>query len=273
MTPEQEDAAIRELRRLIRGGASANEILARSLVLAEGYETVAQKAQWVYRQCSGHPGLEPLPDILFRLRHLEAWRQFLLAAARDREPGESLPEGGRGPRKLWLGWHFPEYPLFLEDAARWGFLALVPRSSPWIEERIGREALCNYRALSLNSTLPRALKAGRPIFAMFDHCYPDSRSVVSGFLGRPSRTPGGLLHLARRFGYEVHVASTRDGLPVVLDSFDPAGLSVEECAERANAALEAEILRDPPRWLLWALADERWVPEASPISSSAPASF
>jgi hypothetical protein len=267
VTPEQENAAIAELRRLIRGGASDPEILARSLVLAEGYATVGEKAQWVYRQCSGLP---EMPEILFYLRHLEAWRQFLLAAAREGGTGGSLPADGGGPRQLFFGWHFPEYPLFLEDAARWGLLALVPRLSPWIEERIGREALCNYRAPSLNTVLPRALKAGRPIFAMFDYCYPDSRSVVADFLGRPSRTPGGLLHLARRFGYEIRIVSARDGLPAVLDTFDPAGLSVEECAEQANAVLEAEILRDPPRWLLWAVAEERWIPAAT--SSSAPAS-
>jgi Bacterial lipid A biosynthesis acyltransferase len=257
MTPEQEDAAVEELRRLVRSGTPEDELQARSLVLAQGYATVARKALWVYRQCSGHPALTGSPD-LFYLRHLEAWRRFLLAAARGRGPDDAMPEGSRGPRKLFFGWHFPEYPLWLENMGRWGLLLLVARVSRWMEETAGRDALCNFRDPALNFAIPRALKAGRPIYAMFDYCYPDSHSVVSELLGRPSRTPTGLLRLARRFGYEIQVVSERDGLPAILDTFDPAQLSVEECALRINAAIESEILRDPARWLLWAIAEDRW---------------
>ncbi len=257
MTPEQEDAAVEELRHLIRSGSPEPEVQARSLVLAQGYATVGQKALWVYRQCSGHPGLTEPPE-LFYLRHLEAWRQFLLAAARGRGPGDAVPEASRGPRKLFFGWHFPEYPLWLENMARWGLLLLVARVSSWMEETTGREALCNFRDPALSLAIPRALKAGRPIFAMFDYCYPDSHAVASEFLGRTSRAPAGLLHLARRFGYEVQVVSARDGLPSILATFDPAELSIEGAARRVNAAIESEILRDPSRWLLWAIAEDRW---------------
>jgi len=97
---------------------------------------------------------------------------------------------------------------------------------------------------------------------MFDYCYPDSHAVSSQLLGRASRTPAGLLHLARRFGYEIQVVSARDGLPLILETFDPAELSVEEAARRINAAIESEILRDPARWLLWAIAEDRWTSDA-----------
>lgn len=267
MTPEQEDAAVEELRSLLRNGAPEGEILARSVVLAQGYALVARKAQWVFQQCFG----EALHPAAFYHRHIEAWREFLLAAARGRGPGAVVPEGSRPERALYFGWHFPEYPLWLENMSRWGLLLLVARVSEWMAEITGRDALCNFRDPALNFAIPRALKAGRPIFAMFDYCYEDSHSVVTGFLDRPSRTPGGLLHLARRFGYEVHVVSAREGLPVILDSFDPAPLAVEECARRINAAIEKEILEDPARWLLWAIAEERWT-SADPTSSSAPAS-
>jgi hypothetical protein len=254
MTEEQEDAAVQELRSLLRGGASEGEVLARSIVLAQGYDGVARKAQWVFRECLGD---SPSPVEVYH-RHIEAWREFLLAAARGRGPGDLVPEGRRPERAIYFGWHFPEYPLWLENMSRWGLLLLVARVPAWMAETTGRDALCNFRDPALNLAIPRALKAGRPIFAMFDYCYADSHSVVTDFLGRPSRTPGGLLHLARRFGYKAHVVSARDGLPVFLDTFDPAAFTVEECARRINAAIEAEILRDPARWLLWPIAEERW---------------
>jgi hypothetical protein len=256
MTPEQEDAAVLELRGLLRSGASADEVQARSLILAQGYETVARKGEWVMRRCLGDART---PAAAYQ-RHLEAWREFLLAAARGRGPGAVVPEGTHPERSLYFGWHFPEYPLWLENMSRWGLLLLVARVSAWMEEITGPEALCNFRDPALNFAIPRALKAGRPIYAMFDYCYPDSYSVVTGFLGRPARTPGGLLELARRFGYRVHVVSVKEGLPVFLDVFDPAPLPVEECARRINSAIETEILRDPARWLLWAIAEDRWEP-------------
>jgi hypothetical protein len=254
MTEEQEDAAVLELRSLLRSGASGDEIQARSIVLAQGYDPVARKAQHVFRACMG----DAVSPVEVYARHIEAWREFLLAAARGRGPGAIVPEGSSPERALYFGWHFPEYPLWLENMSRWGVLLLVARVSAWMEETTGRDALCNFRDPSLNLALPRALKAGRPVFAMFDYCYPDSHSVMTEFLGRPSRTPGGLLHLARRFGYKAHVVSERDGLPVLLDTFEPAGLSVEESAQRINTAIETEILRDPARWLLWPLAGDRW---------------
>lgn len=254
MTEEQEDAAIQELRSLLRSGASGDEIQARSIVLAQGYEHVARQAQGVFRRCLGD---SPGPLEVYH-RHIEAWREFLLAAAHGRGPGDLVPEGAT-ERGLFLGWHFPEYPLWLENMSRWGLLLLVARVSAWMTETVGREALCNFRDPALNFAIPRALKAGSPIFAMFDYCYPDSHSVVTPFLGRPSRTPGGLLHLARRYGYTVHVVSARDGLPVILDRFEAAGLTVEESAGRINAVIGDEILRDPTRWLLWAIAEDRWL--------------
>lgn len=257
MTEEQEDGAVRELRSLLRSGASEDEIQARSIVLAQGYDGVARKAQWVFRQCMGD---SPGPVEVYH-RHIEAWREFLLAAARGRGPGDVIPAGADPARGLFFGWHFPEYPLWLENMSRWGLLLLVARVSAWMEETTGREALCNFRDPALNLAIPRALKAGRPIFAMFDYCYADSHSVTTRFLGRPTRTPGGLLHLARRFGYQAHVVTVRDGLPVILDSFNPAGLTVEEGAQRINAAIESEILRDPTRWLLWPIAEDRWMSE------------
>jgi len=254
MTEEQEDAAIQELRSLLRSGASEDEIQARSIMLAQGYDGVARKAQWVFRQCLGE---SPGPVEVY-YRHIEAWREFLLSAARGHGPGDVVPAGVGLERGLFLGWHFPEYPLWLENMSRWGLLLLVARVSAWMAETTGRDALCNFRDPALNLAIPRALKAGRPIFAMFDYCYPDSHSVVTRFLGRPTRTPGGLLHFARRFGYTAHVVSVRDGLPVILDRFHPAEFPVEECARRINAAIESEILRDPTRWLLWPIAEDRW---------------
>ncbi len=227
---------------------------ARSILLAQGYEGVARKALSVCRACLG----ERVSPAEIYYRQIESWREYLLAAARGRGPGEVVPAGSRLERALYLGWHFPEYPLWLENLSRWGLLILVARLAAWMEETTGRDALCDFRDPALNLALPRALKAGRPVFAMFDYCYPDSHALETEFLGLPARTPAGLLLLARRFGYTVHVVSVREGLPAILDTFDPAALPVEECARRINATLEAEILRDPPRWLLWPMGEERW---------------
>jgi hypothetical protein len=256
MTPEQEDAAVTELRSLMRSGASEDEVQARSILLAQGYDGVARKAQWVYRTCQG----DAAGAAAFYYRHLEAWREYLLAAARGRGPGAIVPEGSSQERALYFGWHFPEYPLWLENMSRWGVLLLVARVSEWMAETAGRDALCNFRDPALNLAVPRALKAGRPIYAMFDYCYPDSHSVETEFLGRASRTPVGLLQLARRFGYQAHFVSVRDGLPVLLDTFDPAAFPIEQCAARLNALIETEIRRDPTRWLLWPMGEERWGP-------------
>ena len=101
------------------------------------------------------------------------------------------------------------------------------------------------------------------MFAMMDHCYPDSNRIVTDFLGRPAGAPAGLLKLARRFGYEAQLLSQRDGQPLVLDAFAPADFDVVTCVKRINAVIEKEILRDPPRWLLWALAGDRWEVETT----------
>ncbi|HTQ78355.1 MAG TPA: hypothetical protein VMM92_00050 [Thermoanaerobaculia bacterium] len=257
MTPEQEDAAVAALRALARAGASHEALVAASREWISGYHPVGLKAQWVYGQCYGHPA-PPGVAAEFYHQHLASWQGFLLSAALAEGPPDDVPEGSRGPRKLFLAWHFPEYPRWLRNARTWGLLLLVARISPWMAEVAGRDALCNFQDPELNFAIPRALKAGRPILAMFDYCYPDSHSVVAPFLGRPARTPAGLLKLAGRFGYEVQVVSARDDRPAVLDAFDPATLSPEESASRANAAIEAEIRQDPPCWLLWAMADYRW---------------
>ena len=210
MTEEQEDAAIQELRGLLRSGASEDEVQARSIVLAQGYDGVARKAHGSCRECLASSRAR---SRVYH-RHVEAWREY--PAGGGPRPGA----GGRGARGdparsagSTSAGTSPSTRCGWRTSAEWGLLILVARSRPGWRRPPAATPSATSAIRRSTSPCPRALKAGRPVFAMFDYCYPDSHSLVTEFLGRPARTPAGLLLLARRFGYTAHVVSAARGSP------------------------------------------------------------
>ena len=259
MTPVQEDACIEELSVMLKEGQPLERVREHCRNLAKGFFPVVRRARWVYtqylRQSQPHCGI---PPSVFSRRHWQAWQDFLLSAAQAGNKPIDVPECARGQRKLFFCWHFPEYPHGLRMAKNEDVLIFVTRRPEWMQTIVGPGALCNFRQVGLNLAITQAFQTGRKMFAMMDFCYPDTAQIAAEFLGRPARTPIGLLKMAQRYDYEVQLVSVHDGQPSVPDAFAPADFDLAACVKRINVVIEKEILRDPPRWLSWAIAANRW---------------
>jgi hypothetical protein len=154
-------------------------------------------------------------------------------------------------KTLFVGWHFPEYPLLMNYGARSNVLVLIARLTVWMKDFEPSGCLFNFREAPSAKPLVQAFRSGRCVFAMMDHCYPETASVRSRLLDHPVRTPSGALKLAERFGYDVCFLSPRSSGIKVIDTFPARELGVEGSAQRINDVLGREILRDPARWLMW----------------------
>jgi hypothetical protein len=259
MSPEEQEAYIAQLRMLAECGASRGELDTKAREMAESCRVIAEQAERVYRRYLELTGCATAGADGFAEQQLGHWAEFLASTARPLASGLDLPDHRSGVRALYLSWQFPSYPRFLGLVGQHGWLVLVAENRDWIESVVGPESTCNFRERRLSSRLPRALARGCTAYAMMDYCYPESSHVVVPFLGLPARTPTGLIKLASRYGYTLHVVSADNaGITVVLDSIAPEQLDPEPAATRINQALGREILRDPPRWLNWAMADQRW---------------
>jgi hypothetical protein len=249
----EEDRLIADLRHM----RSQGDCLERQALLCndflKGYGTIAWEAFDSYRDCRsrGVVGGDAEPES-FLVAHLLAWRDFFLNAAAIADPPEN-PQELDLSRKLLVGWHSPEFPLWIRDLPQGDVLVLTAREAGWLlePEGIRHEFYCFLKP-RLGSRLVRAFHAGRPVFAMLDYCYEGTVQRPVEFLGRPASTPTGILDLALRFGYDV-LFLDRPGVP--LEPVPrPAGGDVEELALWINQRIEKGIQSSPPRWLLWAWA-------------------
>jgi hypothetical protein len=255
-----EDHFILRLREGQQEGWTINEQQKECMQFLAGYHALARKASWAYnhylRVTGNHPDSDPSS---FIEQYLQSWCDFLLNAA----TGHTLRDIKEPPlnynHQLLIGWHCPEYPLWLPYASRHDILVLIARPDTWMSKIVGGKHLYFFRAQKLSSTLPRAFREGKPVFAMMDYCYNETVSINADFLGYPAKTPAGLLYLAQRYKYEIVFLTMRGRLGIAKDCFPADSYQIEECAVRINKLIENEILRQPARWLLWPSVDNRWI--------------
>ena len=188
---------------------------------------------------------------------MAAWRDSILHLVNQGSSLEiQIPADLAG--MLLVGWHFPEHLGLIPFILRRDILCLVASEESWMEEMRRQNCIYCFRGGPVSSLLPRAFHAGRPVFAMFDHCYESSRHIITEFLSYPARTPTGILELAARHRYRVGLVSARGRIIKVIQSF-PATPDIRATVLTLNRTLEKEILRRPARWLLWPAVPQRWI--------------
>jgi hypothetical protein len=220
---------------------------------------IARKAGWAYRRSAERLGIQSAPRGVFELQHLAAWDEHRWYAEQVARGAHLEFDAPCLADRLLITWHFPEYPLLLPIVAEQGALVLIANDEAWLRAGSRGAELCLFRNPGAVMAVARAFRLHRPVVAMLDYCYDETASVIANFCGYPARTPSGVFQLARRFGYAADVIElSADGTPVVIDSFTP-GADVAAAAARVNVALERSIMSAPPRWLLWASVDRRWL--------------
>jgi hypothetical protein len=223
--------------------------------------SLARKAGWAYRRAASRCGRPALSRGVFELWHLDAWREhgwYAGQAAAGVRIAASVPDLRR---TLLVTWHLPEYPLLLPLLAEQRALVLVAEVSPWLGAAAAASGadLCPFRRPGAGFEILRAFRDGRPVAAMLDYCYDETASVVADFCGYPARTPIGVFRVGYRFGYTtLFVQIDETGRVAVLDRF-PCARDPVTAARRVNRVLERVIFDAPPRWLLWASVDRRWI--------------
>lgn len=226
---------------------------------------LARKGAWAAEQVAGNGVIAP-PAASFRAAWLGSWARFYVNAARAaRGDGVQLPTDVT-ERTLILTWHDPGYPLLLRDCGCTGALALLAQECSWMARALGPANLYVFREGGPPRELVRAMVSGRAVVAMFDYCYDETASVVAPFLGRPCRTPIGLMRLASRFGYSIQVVSWNKHRPEVALSLPVADIAPADLAAAINACLTQAIAANPEAWLLWPSLDRRWVADALTVS-------
>jgi hypothetical protein len=199
------------------------------------------------------------PPGVFEVEHVAAWEEHGWYARQVAEGAHLKADVPDLTRRVLVTWHFPEYPLLLPLVGRQEALVLIAQQAAWLDAASRGAELCLFRQPGGAMTVARAFRGHRPIVAMLDYCYDETASVVASFCGYPTRTPAGVFQLAQRFGYELLVVELDgEGVPAVADSFVP-NADVAAAAARVNAVLERSIFAAPPRWLLWASVDRRWL--------------
>jgi hypothetical protein len=222
-------------------------------------EELRPLAVWAYSHYLNISGNRNIGDAAEFIEHYEnSWSDFLLNAAGALETTLKDP-ALTYKQQLLIGWHCPEYPLWLPFASRHEILVLVARAETWMSSTINEEYLHCFRTQAISSKLPRALARRKPIFAMMDYCYEDTHSETAEFLGYPARTPAGLIQLAKRYDYDIVFLTMRNDSIVPTQPFNVKSMSVSQIIKDLNAIIEREILRCPARWLLWPSVDRRWV--------------
>lgn len=249
-----DDLLVSEVRRL--GGDIRKQRALCDRLLATA-EPIARKARWAYSHFLFRTGQDPYVDPAFVQGYLHAWRDSVLYLTNG--PGNlkiDIPSDLR--HTILACWHFPEHTALIHSAVKASALVLVAREQPWMRDLREHNCLCCFRD-GFSRALPRALNTGRPIYAMMDFCYPNSRYLVANFLSYPARMPAGILQLASRYNYSLRLVSIRKRTIRCIAEISTHGRSQEEIAARLNRYLEVEILRRPERWLLWPAVDQRWI--------------
>jgi len=220
-------------------------------------EPIARKARWAYSHFLSRTGRDPCVDPSFVQGYLHAWRDSVLCLANG--PGHlKIDVPSDLHHTVLVGWHFPEHTALLHTAIETNTLVLVARLQSWMLHLRERNCLYSFGD-GFSRALLRALSAGRPIYAMMDFCYPNTRHLVTNFLSYPALMPAGLLQLASRYNYSLRLVSIRGRTIQCIADIPVLGRCEDEIATDLNLLLEVEILRRPERWLLWPSVDQRWI--------------
>jgi hypothetical protein len=246
------------LRALARLGPDRRAQIALCDRALSGSHAAARKACWTYSHFLWRTG-QPVPDQQQFVRgFLSAWRSSLLHLVNGPQARYRFPAFENLDRVLLLCWHFPEYPLLLHTRLARPLTVLIASEQAWMASIRTEHSLCCFRRDRQYLRLPRVFRQGDPVFAMIDHWYAGTRSVVTPFLSYPAHLPSGVLELARRFGYRVALLSVRQRTLAVVREWWPP-YSVPSLAEQINTVLEQEILARPHRWLQWPSLPDRWI--------------
>lgn len=214
---------------------------------------VQNKAFWCYSRAMTALGLLHQPRMVFLARYTEAWATFYRSAAQAFTSSTNRPIFQTPLPQILILHHFPEYPTLAQGLRDAGVMVLVKRRAPWM----GMEWTLSLDTTNVLHRLLAHLRSGGSVAAMLDHSFPDTRNEVYPFLGIPSHTPMGLLHLAAKARFSVGViegAAPANSLRHVQNDGHPSAL-----ATTILQHLDDMILRAPERWLLWPNLNHRWV--------------
>jgi len=187
----------------------------------------------------------------------QAWFEMFRNLARWQSSGQNI-DLPASERILVVGWHFPELPLILAWAKRARLLALVSQDAPWLEDLRQAGCTANFRMEADVQRLVAEMGHGRNIAAMLDHVYPDTEQVRANFLGRPARTPCGILKLGISLGYTLALVAPRGEKIQVVATAKAEGMDVAGLAGLVNGWIEKEIVARPERWLMWSALPYRF---------------
>ncbi len=235
-----------QLAALPAGSRQAHE---ESRRLAQVYLERSAVAEQIQRQVLANLGVEVLPSGEFIGQQVEARADFLLNASFASERPCEIKADVR--KTLFVGWHFPEFPLAIVHGSKHDVLTLIARQAQWMDKFESTGCLFNFQSSQTALALARRFAAGQCVFAMMDYCYEETSWVPARLLGQMVKVPAGVLKLACRFDYRIAFVSLRGDSICEVDSFAAKDSGIDGSAQRINDTLEQEILRTPPRWLLW----------------------
>lgn len=222
-------------------------------MMSDEYLALGRKAQWVFGHLARR-GAVMESDLDFGSQHVTAWAEFMCSAA------EAVAKRSIGPahalsNMVYLTYHHPEYPRLANFVLASNTAVVVARDAWWMTE-------AGISTINIQHTrrIVEAISAGRSILAMMDYCYDCTKSAVfAPFFGYPTRTPTGVLSLAKRYRRGVEALAPDGSSLWRLTPSEVAMSSVESMTCELNSAFEDAIRRDLHRWLLWASVDRRWI--------------
>lgn len=240
---------------LIRLGIARNEVEHAISQICEIYKPAAKKAQWAYYEWVRRTGQTEWNLEDFFARHLGVWCSFIRnATLKVQIPSLDVPINLE--KTLLVSWHSPSYPLIVDWLIRRRVLILMARRVQWLQ-RVDDAGCAFYFRESSQLSLTRAFKDGRPVFAMVDHCYSETRSCSSSFLSFTVNSPTGIYELAKRFCYSLCFVTWDDSKVNLLPDFNDLG-NIEYLTRRVDNLIQREIIKKPESWLLWGALPDRW---------------
>lgn len=266
---------IRLARLTLRSGAAADEVVRSEA--ANSYWSLSKKAWWSWVETEKvldakdhkRSSLTRLSEREFRIKWISSWISYFVNAARV---SEGTPCGVAAiwgdttqlaSANVYICWHHPSWPFAASALSQMGAQLMVAEETEWLTSAIPEDKILKFRTPTGIRKTVELFQRGGPVAAMLDYCYADTSAVAHvPFLGKPSRTPIGLLRLANRYGYAISIVEMNDlaRTPEIVAHVGPNRMPERELAIVVNEALSRAILADPEEWLLWPSLDRRWVP-------------
>ncbi|HZG18620.1 MAG TPA: hypothetical protein VE092_01285 [Herbaspirillum sp.] len=213
------------------------------------------KANDNYQNTCRRLGIEAIESKLFIAGYLDScYENAILAAEAAEITPHTVLDGG--DRCLYICWHFRDYPAIRKELFKIKPLILIAQDADWLVELTNAGFTFNFRTAKNFLRLIRSMKSGRPLVAMFDYCYEETRHISIDFLSYNARTPVGILHLAKRYGYRIQILGTQSGEIGTLKRISCIE-DVEVIAKEINKFLTAEIMAAPTHWIMWPALDQR----------------